>query len=727
MRLISCHIENFGKLSELDISFQDGFNQIYEKNGWGKSTLMAFLKAMFYGFEREKKRSRGTQERRKYKPWQGGVYGGSVLFETKEVYYQIERCFGATPKEDQFVLRNAKTGMVTTAYGSNLGRELFQLDADSFQRTIYVSQLGCVTGATDNIHAKIGNLTQQMYDLNHFSEASELLQKKMNQLTPNRKTGEIAKLQIQVYQYQNTLIDIEEKQKKSDDLQEEYLKKKEEQKQLLQEQEKLKKEFLTYGDKKEKEAIAMFYRELLKQEQEKEEELEQMEEIFGGGVPQLKEMKHILSFAEQEQLEQVKIDENRLTEQEEKMWDFVQENWKGLPTNAEIKKYLEALEWEEEEKISVLLWVGIGIAVAGGIVCFIKLLFGIVLLIVGISMSVFVRKKVILESDEESENVEAADETEMDTFLQAYPIMEEKNEQEHLYTLQAMMGELQGIQKRIEAQQNANKVKDMCAKEIETFFQTFHLKPEEDKGKQLKKLGNMLEKYYNSLDAYELAQNKRKEFARKHKIESDRLDLEFNGPDINNIQVSLQEKEEEGELLQKKIIEMEKQISDLEELAREEVDIKKKLDTLLHKIEKKQHQYELLTLTKDTLQQAKESLTAKYKNPLQQSFDAYISIVDPKLSGVLSLDVNMQVRKREKGMERESQLLSAGYQDLIGICLRLAMIDAMYQNDTPFLILDDPFVNLDDAKLEGAKKVLQRATEKYQIIYCCCQENRCLE
>ena len=51
MKLISCHIENFGKLSDFDMDFKDGLNTVLEENGWGKTTLAAFIKAMFYGLE----------------------------------------------------------------------------------------------------------------------------------------------------------------------------------------------------------------------------------------------------------------------------------------------------------------------------------------------------------------------------------------------------------------------------------------------------------------------------------------------------------------------------------------------------------------------------------------------------------------------------------------------------------------------------------------------------
>ena len=51
MKLVSLHIDNFGKFNNLDMSFNNGLNQLIEENGWGKSTLTAFIKVMFYGFD----------------------------------------------------------------------------------------------------------------------------------------------------------------------------------------------------------------------------------------------------------------------------------------------------------------------------------------------------------------------------------------------------------------------------------------------------------------------------------------------------------------------------------------------------------------------------------------------------------------------------------------------------------------------------------------------------
>ena len=43
------------------------------------------------------------------------------------------------------------------------------------------------------------------------------------------------------------------------------------------------------------------------------------------------------------------------------------------------------------------------------------------------------------------------------------------------------------------------------------------------------------------------------------------------------------------------------------------------------------------------------------------------------------------------------------------------------------MILDDPFVNLDDDKLEQGKKMLSRLSGEYQTIYFTCHESRVVE
>ena len=68
--------------------------------------------------------------------------------------------------------------------------------------------------------------------------------------------------------------------------------------------------------------------------------------------------------------------------------------------------------------------------------------------------------------------------------------------------------------------------------------------------------------------------------------------------------------------------------------------------------------------------------------------------------------------------------LSAGLFDLVYICKRFALIDLLYKKEKPILILDDPFANFDDEKLEIAKSLVQELSKKYQILLFTCQKSR---
>ena len=62
MRLINCYIENFGGLSRYSLTLQPGITVVEEPNGFGKTTLAEFIRAMFYGFPRASKTLEKTPE-----------------------------------------------------------------------------------------------------------------------------------------------------------------------------------------------------------------------------------------------------------------------------------------------------------------------------------------------------------------------------------------------------------------------------------------------------------------------------------------------------------------------------------------------------------------------------------------------------------------------------------------------------------------------------------------
>ena len=140
MKLIECYIENFGKLSSYRLKFNDGMNSFVQENGYGKTTLTEFIKAMLYGLSDTKKPDIAENDRKHYLPWCGGVCGGWLSFSAGEKSYRVERTFGAKAQDDTFKIYDLTLGKETADYTENLGRELFGIDKDGFLRTVFLSE-----------------------------------------------------------------------------------------------------------------------------------------------------------------------------------------------------------------------------------------------------------------------------------------------------------------------------------------------------------------------------------------------------------------------------------------------------------------------------------------------------------------------------------------------------------------------------------------------------------
>jgi len=139
MKLISCYIENFGTLSHYSLNFSEGLTVIKEANGFGKTTLAAFIRTMFYGMPRASK-NLSKNDRKRYMPWQGGKFGGNLIFESNGKQYRIERFFGVTPNQDTFSIIDLKTKKKSSRFSLNVGQDLFEVDSDSFERTTFMPQ-----------------------------------------------------------------------------------------------------------------------------------------------------------------------------------------------------------------------------------------------------------------------------------------------------------------------------------------------------------------------------------------------------------------------------------------------------------------------------------------------------------------------------------------------------------------------------------------------------------
>lgn len=188
MIIEKCYIAGFGRLSDKHFSFKSGLNELLEDNGWGKTTFAVFIKAMFYGMEYSPRRS-GLMEREHYKPWNGAAYGGSLDFSIGEKNYRIERQFGSSDKDDTFALYDTKTGLPSDDFSENIGEDIFEVDRESFEKSIFVPQGVLETGITSRLNAKLGGLGAVQDDMNRFDQAVKAIDEARKVYTSNSKVN----------------------------------------------------------------------------------------------------------------------------------------------------------------------------------------------------------------------------------------------------------------------------------------------------------------------------------------------------------------------------------------------------------------------------------------------------------------------------------------------------------------------------------------------------------
>ena len=136
------------------------------------------------------------------------------------------------------------------------------------------------------------------------------------------------------------------------------------------------------------------------------------------------------------------------------------------------------------------------------------------------------------------------------------------------------------------------------------------------------------------------------------------------------------------------------------------------------------HKYDIINKTARYLDEAKARLTSRYMNPIAEAFGRYYGYINEADVEDYDIDAHIVITKKEMGERRDTSMLSTGYRDLIDVALRMALIDAMYPGEKPFVVLDDPFVNLDTEKLNRAREFLKILAEDYQVIYFTCHESR---
>ncbi len=132
---------------------------------------------------------------------------------------------------------------------------------------------------------------------------------------------------------------------------------------------------------------------------------------------------------------------------------------------------------------------------------------------------------------------------------------------------------------------------------------------------------------------------------------------------------------------------------------------------------------ETIKATQKYLQEACDNITSKYLGKTKEKFAEYSELI-AGTGGEYALNTDFEFSRTERGASRTQDSYSRGMRDLYALSMRFALIDALYENESPFIILDDPLIAFDDAKIERAKAMLKSIAKQKQILYFTCAKAR---
>lgn len=846
MKILSCYIANFGCIKNKEYKFNDHLNTFCEDNGQGKSTLAAFIKAMFYGLPKTTTKS---FDREHYIPFDNIEASGNILFVYNNKEYKIERTFFKNIKDDD--IKIYENGKINNDLLPTPGEIIFGLDLESFNRTMFIFSNDLEINSTDNINSKMSHYVEDStFDLN---EVIDKLDKYKKKLKPSRLADEkgliadvtntISKKIEELNNLYNIKNNLNGKYKLFDDLNIE----------IKELNTKLSKaasineiinNWQRYDDYKQKiyegrKDVAFFkekYQYGIPNDEElkiNENNLNEMNNIntkkesidltqfekdklikyssLFKEIPSKDTISEYTSFInDYYQKKNYKIEElnqneiiiyNKYINKNiddsifDQLNDFKNEYLETKKQFDQTPNYIIKKTLETKKKKSylplILLIISILIIALGIGLGFINnLLFvisgiGLILLFVAgfIYLKNQINDKQLSYINEEIPNIEKEELNKklnliinkIDTIIMQYGFSSSLNESVDV-ALTLFKNEYDRYKEINDKYNKINNQKQINQKEInsleekiKSFFSQYNFQETNynltlqnliaaiNEYQNLKNKKENIDNIINELDnKYSSIKDNLDKFISKYHIDQDvksyidtvRVDKgvlaknktnlnilinEFNNfveeknlynrpeniekIDTNSITNELSIKNKSFSRIKDDIANDELEIEKIEACNNEIIKSKEKLQELKYK-------YKIVGETIKSIKEAEETLKHKYIEPMLNKFNQYSSILGEVINEEITMDSDYNLSVIHNGKEKDYRHLSSGQLSLCALCYRLAIIDNIFKEDKPFIILDDIFINLDKNNLIKASKLLKQLSNQRQIIYFTCHESR---
>ncbi|MBQ7319143.1 MAG: AAA family ATPase [Clostridia bacterium] len=890
MRIRSLYIENFGGLQQKEMAFDDGMNVLCLPNGWGKSTLSVFIKAMLYGLPVSTKRSLIENERKRYTPWQGGVFGGSMVIELDGRQYRIERTFGAKEAEDTLAVSDAVTGEPVQepwAQEVRLGEQLLGVDAAAYERSTYLSQRQIDESDGDlSIHAKLNRLVDATDDLASYDAAMELLDKQRKYYTVSGgRRGAIADTEAEIEVLREQITQARQASALAEQAAGEILQLEQARAQNEQKQRALRVRETEHHRLGERLAQARHYRSLCAALEQKQALLEECLRGVGGEVPSEERIEALAtavrtldqtrgrlsqlgeSEAAARSFDEVREDGLRLPDGEldEAEWALLrstaltaqqaaqdlrakeqrgptQNGMRGcddtLPTAQELvgmrsfcvqytaaeaaakQRLADAERKAEAERAHIAAGRrlrGVIVAVAAVLLLgavgligawfarpdMLLMILGMVLLIGGAGALLIALLRGRKTKAAQDALAAIGQQTERERRQLAglqqglYAVLDglrAYGEAQDAATALVLIGTLESRLTQAEQEKKrrlADEVAlaalyDQAEAALAAFEQRWHygaLPTVQDAPMAVERLWQacreraaarerraalqeqraamertinegeatlavMLQSYPAAPEAdvasawlmqqrqqvlrlrEEIAAQEQSlaQFVAQASIDVEALSLvqgtdepEEGAEDFAGARLALEQAHDE---IGRQLTLLQRKAEQLSESAARLDTLEPQLSEAEATLARQREALSTVELTRTHMEKAKKQLSERYLVQMKNSFSEYHAALTASEGVSFTMDGSFRIKLRAGGVQRSTDSFSVGQRDMLSLCARLALVDALFEREAPFLVLDDPFVNLDDVTVARAHALLRVAAEKYQILYLTCHSSR---
>ena len=847
LQLLECHIVNFGCLSDRHYSFREGLNVLYAENGSGKSTLAVFLKAMLYGFAAVGKSNLVDNERKRYAPWNCGKFGGSLSFSARGKEYRVERFFGAREKDDTFKLYHLATQKESTDFDAKLGNALFGVDADGFERSLYVSQRAPFLPPKNNtIRARLGNLLDAAEDLGAFEAACKKLDTARRSYVTTGNRGRVEDLEREIQAKQAALAEAEAAKTRAEQLLLEAASLRKEKENALLSLNKAKENRALADKRRLIEQSAATYRRYCEAIDEEERALAPLNAFFDTHLPKDEALSQAGETLARLEGKEASLSFCHMSEEEEKELAALRAEYGSVFPQGELSLLrsafasYEAAKKAKEENVPIqnsefetlslhfsekepsdedidalhkataeydnaeanLLVENELFAQKAklpmptllcGIFSAILLVLGIVFFALSMSLlggigsgaAVALAFAAFLSRPPQSKRTAQGELQKAHAALSALLLPYRYTERSPSVCAKLLFKDLARFRAmREENERRSEAHKEACRKEseLDAFLKTAlskHKKSGLSYADAIKAQEQDAEALYRLSKAEQACAERRAALSLQIKEEKRLLDaflspfeellslpyreamtrlrermlllasckarlkdakealasfLDESGfdptapmpPYVGESEALLGEEKLWSEL----VLKLETQATEKETEARYENEsaaasptLSAEIDALTAEKSDARRTYELLDAARNLLMEAKESLSSRYLSGIEGHFNKYLSLLSSQNEKYF-FDTELSLTTERYGERKPIEVLSRGEGDLIAFCARLALIDSIFTEEVPFLLLDDPFVNLDDQNHERAFALLEKLSARFQIFYTVCSASR---